>query len=156
MTNRAVPLLTILTCYLFFAGNTLARQPIIPDSATMEKVHQEISTMVQSKEFDSTETLSLYRCYGKMYLEPSQTTSAEQIQMELEKFGITIERVKVRQKDNRSYMILSLLSHDKQELTNMISEIKSNANTHVIIKSSLETGDTIFKNLGCTELLIHK
>ena len=156
MKTHAVPLLTILTCYLISASNALARQPIVPDAATMDKVHQEISQMVQTKEYDSTETLSLYRCYGKMYLEPNQKSSVEQIQTELENLGITIARLKVDKKNSRSYMIISLLGHDKQELKNLITEIESNANKHDIIKSMLETGGTIFKNLGCTELPIQE
>ena len=152
MKTHAVPLLTILTFCLFFTDTALARQPIVPNAATMDKVHLEISKIIQTKEYDSTETLSLYRCYGKVYLEANKKPYAKQIKTELEKLGITTERLKVSQKNHRSYLIISLLGHDKLELKNLITEMTSKTNKHIITKNWSETREVLFTNLGCTEL----
>jgi len=152
MNTKTIYLTTILYAILSL-NNSWARKPIIPDEATMRKIHQEISKTVQAKEYNSTEDLSLYSCYGKIYFKDHNTEITGQITRELENSGITIERIKVNQKTNQSYLIFSMVTHDSQELKRLIAKIFGGAEYNTSRSNTqLQAGLLVARNLGCTEL----
>ncbi len=151
--NTKTTYITIALFSILSLSNSWARKPIVPDQATMDKVHQEISRTVQAKEYSSTVDLSLYSCYGKIYFEDNTVAITNHVKQELEDSGVAVERLKVNQKTNQSYLIISMITHDTQELKNFIAEMfSSEAHNTSMSKTLLRAGRLVARNLGCTEL----
>ncbi len=151
--NSKVVCLAIAFICLQYATYSWARAPVVPDEETMKQVEKEISRMVREKEFNADDNLSLYRCYGKIYINSNGEEHVQSLKAELQSLSLKTERVKTNKEDDRSYMIVSMMSHNKQELKNVIADISSDKEKGAMTFNMLqETEDFFFKHLGCATI----
>jgi hypothetical protein len=118
---------------LLFTESSLARKPIIPDDETLAQVARENSKTIEEKEWKVDENLSLFQCFGKIFAKTGQGLDQQQLISKLEKSGITIERSKKNSANDQFYLIISMVSHDKEELSRLmessvIGKVQQNRN----------------------------
>lgn len=145
-----VALIIILLSLFGYPNQILARKLVPLNDETRLAVENELTEMVQNKEWDAEKSLSLYKCYGKIY-GSSDNDGLGTIKKVLEKQDVVIERSKYNKHKKRFYIIVSMLGLDGAELKRILASLvgETTVVTDRVYYSTIYK-ELELKHLGCS------